>query len=170
MKYSFLALLYYPLRIEVKQLFPEHLKLFQYLQKSTIILLNKQLHSVYVLPGRHHVRNLRNQLKYAVSAISLQDLQPFYSLLRFPGEGNGTPLQFSYLENLMDGGAWWATVCGVAKSRTRLSDLTFTQSIQPTIYNLSQRSVTHSSILIRKILWTQQLNSNKEKLYKNTVK
>ena len=42
------------------------------------------------------------------------------------GEGNGTPLQHSCLENLMDGGAWWAAVHGVAKSRTRLSDFTFT--------------------------------------------
>ena len=39
-----------------------------------------------------------------------------------PGEGNGNPLQYSCLENPMDGGAWWATVHGVAKSRTRLSD------------------------------------------------
>ena len=38
------------------------------------------------------------------------------------GEGNGTPLQYSCLENPMDGGAWWAAVHGVAKSRTRLSD------------------------------------------------
>ena len=38
-------------------------------------------------------------------------------------EGNGTPLQYSCLENPMDGGAWWAEVHGVAKSRTRLSDL-----------------------------------------------
>ena len=42
------------------------------------------------------------------------------------GEGNGTPLQYSCLENPMDGGAWWAAVHGVAKSRTRLSDFTFT--------------------------------------------
>ena len=41
---------------------------------------------------------------------------------RFPGEGNGNPLQYSCLENPMDGGAWWATVHGVAKSQTRLSD------------------------------------------------
>ena len=41
------------------------------------------------------------------------------------GEGNGTPLQYSYLENPMGGGAWWAAVHGVAKSRTRLSDFTF---------------------------------------------
>ena len=42
------------------------------------------------------------------------------------GEGNGTPLQYSCLENPMDGGAWQAAVHGVAKSRTRLSDFTFT--------------------------------------------
>ena len=41
-------------------------------------------------------------------------------------EGNGTPLQYSCLENPMDRGAWWAAVHGVAKSRTRLSDFTFT--------------------------------------------
>ena len=40
------------------------------------------------------------------------------------GEGNGNPLQYSCLENSMDGGAWWATVHGVTKGRTRLSDFT----------------------------------------------
>jgi len=45
---------------------------------------------------------------------------------RSPGGGNGNPLQYSRLENPMDGGAWWATVHGVTKSRTRLSDFTFT--------------------------------------------
>ena len=43
---------------------------------------------------------------------------------RSPGEGNGNPLQYSCLENPMDRGAWYATVHGVAKSQTRLSDLT----------------------------------------------
>jgi len=42
------------------------------------------------------------------------------------GEGNGTPLQYSCLENPMDGGAWWAAVHGVAEGQTRLSDFTFT--------------------------------------------
>jgi len=41
---------------------------------------------------------------------------------RSPGEGNGNPLQYSCLENPMDRGSWWATVHGVAKSRTRLSN------------------------------------------------
>ena len=44
---------------------------------------------------------------------------------RSPGEGNGNPLQYSCLENPMEGGAWWATVHGVTKSQTRLSDFTF---------------------------------------------
>ena len=48
------------------------------------------------------------------------------------GEGNGTPLQYSCLENPMDGGAWCAAVHGVARSRTRLSDFTFTFHFQPT--------------------------------------
>ena len=43
---------------------------------------------------------------------------------RSPGEGNGNPLQYACLENSMDGGAWWATVHGVEKSWTRLSDFT----------------------------------------------
>ena len=47
------------------------------------------------------------------------------------GEGNGTPLQYSCLENPMDGGAWWAAFHGVTKSRTRLSGFTFTFTAVP---------------------------------------
>ena len=43
-------------------------------------------------------------------------------------EGNGTPLQYSCLENPRDGGAWWAAVCGVAQSRTRLKRLSSSSS------------------------------------------
>ena len=49
---------------------------------------------------------------------------------RFPGEGNGNPLQYSCLENSMDGGAWWATVPRVAKSETRLSVFTHFNPMQ----------------------------------------
>ena len=45
---------------------------------------------------------------------------------RSPREGNGNPLQYSFLENFMDGGVWWATVHGVAKSQTQLNNFTFT--------------------------------------------
>ena len=61
-----------------------------------------------------------------VSACNVGDLGSIPGSGRFPGEGNVTPLQYSCLENPMDGGAWWATVHGVAKSQTRLSDFTFT--------------------------------------------
>ena len=57
------------------------------------------------------------------SACSAGDLGLIPGSGRSPGEGNGNPLQYSCLENPMDGGAWWATVHGVAKSWTRLSDL-----------------------------------------------
>ena len=58
------------------------------------------------------------------SASNARDLGLIPGLGRFPGEGNGNPLQYSCLENPMDGGAWQATVHGVAKSQTRLSDFT----------------------------------------------
>ena len=57
-------------------------------------------------------------------------------------EGGGTPLQYSCLENPMDGGAWWAAVHGVTKSQTRLSDLTFTFHF----HALEKEMATHSSI------------------------
>ena len=63
------------------------------------------------------------------------------------GEGNGTPLQYSCLENPMDGGAWWAAVHEVAKSRTRLSDFTLTFHF----HALEKEMATHSSILAWKI-------------------
>ena len=63
------------------------------------------------------------------------------------GEGNGTPLQYSCLEDPMDGGAWWAAVHGVAKSRTRLSDFTFTFHF----HALEKEMVTHPSILAWRI-------------------
>ena len=54
-----------------------------------------------------------------------------------PGEGKGNPLQYSCLENSLDGGAWWATVYRVAKSQTGLSDFTLLQAysqIKPALY------------------------------------
>ena len=63
------------------------------------------------------------------------------------GEGSGTPLQYSYLENPMDGGAWWAAVHGVAKNRTRLSDFTFTFHF----HALEKAMATHSSVLAWRI-------------------
>ena len=61
------------------------------------------------------------------SVCNVGDLDSIPGSGRFPGEGNGNPLQYSCPENPMDGVAWWATVHGVAKSRTQLSDFTFAQ-------------------------------------------
>ena len=63
------------------------------------------------------------------------------------GEGNGTPLQYSCLENPMDGGAWWTAVHGIAKSRTRLSDFIFTFHF----HALEKEMATHSSVLAWRI-------------------
>ena len=56
------------------------------------------------------------------SACSSGDLGSIPGLGRFPGEGNGNPLQYHCLENLMDRGAWWAAFHGVTKNQARLSD------------------------------------------------
>ena len=53
---------------------------------------------------------------------STRDAGLIPGLRRSPGGGNGNPLQYSYLENSRDRGDWWATVHGIAKSWTRLSD------------------------------------------------
>ena len=63
------------------------------------------------------------------------------------GEGNGNPLHYCCLENPMDGGGWWAAVHGVAKSRTCLSDFTFTFHF----HALEKEMATHSSFLAWRI-------------------
>ena len=64
----------------------------------------------------------------------------------------GTPLQYSCPENPMDGGAWWATVHGVSKSQTQLSDFTFTFHF----HALEKEMVTHSSVLAWRIPGTRE--------------
>ena len=76
-----------------------------------------------------------NHLHFKVSYISIS------------GEGNGTPLQYSCLENPMDGGAWWAAVHGVAQSRTQLSDFTSTFHF----HALEKEMATHSNVLAWRI-------------------
>ena len=71
--------------------------------------------SIYDFPGGSDAKP---------SAYNAGDPGSIPGLGRSPGEGNGTPLRCSCLENPIDGGAWWATVLGVTKSRTRLSDFT----------------------------------------------
>ena len=70
-----------------------------------------------------------------------------FKYIRMSREGNGTPLQYSCLETPMDGGAWWATVHGVATSWTRLSDFTFTFHF----HALEKEMATHSRVLAWRI-------------------
>ena len=71
----------------------------------------------------------------------------FHFSLSCTGEGNGSPLQCSCLENPRDGGAWWAAVYGVAQSQTRLSDFTFTFHF----HALEKEMAAHSSVLAWRI-------------------
>ena len=86
---------------------------------------------------------------FVLTALGLSyGMQYLFSVaLELFGEGNGTPLQYSCLETPMDGGAWWATVHGVSKSRTRLSDFTFTFHF----HALEKEMATHSSVLAWRI-------------------
>ena len=67
-------------------------------------------------------------------------------------ESNGTPLQYSCLENPMDGGAWWAAVHGVAEGWTRLSDFTLAFHF----HALEKEMATHSSVLAWRIPGTEE--------------
>ena len=76
---------------------------------------------------------------------------------RSPGEGNGNPLQYSCLENPMDRGAWRATVHGVAKSRTRLSDFHFRfNTVMYTMYQRRQWHPTRGFALVAHLILHQK--------------
>ena len=77
------------------------------------------------------------------------EIEKRWGFKTFPrvGEGNGTPLQYSCLENPMDGGAWWAAVHGVAKSQIWLSDFPFTFHF----HALEKEMATHSSVVAWRI-------------------
>ena len=63
--------------------------------------------------------------EFTCDAGDIRDMGSIPGLGRSPGEGNGNPLQYSCLKNPMDGGTWQATVHGVSKSLTQLSNFTF---------------------------------------------
>ena len=103
------------------------------LQTETLYLTTIAPHSLLPpLTGSHH------------ATICFYDLDNSNYLI---GEGNSTLLQYSCLENPMDGGAWWAAVHGVSRSQTRLSDVTFTFHFPA----LEKEMVTHSSVLAWRI-------------------
>ena len=92
------------------------------------------------------VKKLRLKLPHFKFRLPLINIYTYIYIYIY-GEGNGTPLQYSCLQNPMDGGAWWAAVNGVAKSRTRLSGFTFTFHFNA----LEKEMATHSSVLAWRI-------------------
>ena len=99
-----------------------------------------------------HPTHLGHQRIPSWAPCSVQRFRPsiLYMVVYIWGEGNGTPLQYSCLENPMDGGAWWAAVHGVAKSWTQLSNFPFIFHF----YALEKAMATHSSVLAWRILGT----------------
>ena len=91
-----------------------------------------------------------HKVTWILKISSLGRFQVYNTPVLTIGEGNGTPLQYSCLENPMDRGAWWAAVHGVAEGWTRLSDFTFTFHFPA----LEKEMATHSSVLAWRILGT----------------
>ena len=91
-----------------------------------------------------HQNESKHAFAWGFVAVVFHLLFFYWSII---GEGDGTPLQYSRLENPMERGAWWAAVHGVAKSQTRLSDFTFTFHFCA----LEKEMATHSSVLAWRI-------------------
>ena len=91
-----------------------------------------------LLPGKSHgQRSLVGCSPWGLEELDTTEQLHFHFSLSCFGEGNGNPLQCSCLENPRDGGAWWAAVCGVAQSRTRLKRLSSSSSSSSSIYSIT---------------------------------
>ena len=91
--------------------------------------------------------SLESRNQHIVNQLYLNKIHFLKMVARICGEGDGTRLQYSCLENPMDRGAWWAAVHGVTKSWTRLSDFTFTFHF----HALEKAMATHSDVLAWRI-------------------
>ena len=118
-----------------------------------IFLLPKGLSKVFysTTVQKHQFLGILPSLQ-SISHNSMWPLERIALITHNFREGDGTPLQYSCLENPMDGGAWWAAVRGVVKSRTRLSDFTFTFHF----HALEKEMATHSIILAWRIPRTEE--------------
>ena len=116
---------------------PTHLVYIRY-------IINRKLYTIFC--DNLYGKGIRKRMNIWVYKIE--------SLYCTPGEGNGTPLQYSCLENPTDRGAWWAAVHGVTKSRTPLSDFTFTFTFH--FHALEKEMAAHSSVLAWRILGKEE--------------
>ena len=99
-----------------------------------------------------HVCKMTHIQGYSWSSCKTTSEMILKSTNRYFREGDGTPLQYSCLENPMGRGAWRAAVHGVAEGQTRLSNFTFTFHS----HALEKETATHSSILAWEIPWTEE--------------
>ena len=102
-----------------------------FLELDNTLLWRRQWHPTPVLlPGKSHGRrSLVGCRSWGREESDTTERLHFHFSYSFIGEGNGNPLQSSCLENPRDGGAWWATVYGVAQSRTRLKRLSSSNTL-----------------------------------------
>ena len=120
--------------------------------------ISKNNVNISLLPITRKVfRSIRyKNVYYVFSEVKTKIAQSYPTLCNpvdcSPGEGNGSPLQYSCLEDPMDGGAWWAALYGFAQSWTRLSDFTFTFHFPA----LEKEMATHSSVLAWRIPGTEE--------------
>ena len=114
----------------LKSLLQHHSSKASILQHSAFFIV--QLSHPYMTTGKTTALTRRTFVGKVMSLL-------FNMLSRLViGEGNGTPLQYSFLENPRDGGAWWAAVCGVAQSRTWLKWLSSSSNSRLVITFLSR--------------------------------
>ena len=110
--------------------------IYIYIYTHTHIYQRRQGHPTpALLPGKSHGRrSLVGCSPWGLKESDTTERLPFHFSLSCIGEGNGSPLQCSCLENPRDGGAWWAAIYGVAQSRTRLKRLSSSSSIHIYIF------------------------------------
>ena len=119
-------------------------------------LWRRQWHPTPVLLPRksHGWRSLVGCSSWGCEESDTTERLPFHFSLSCIGEGNGNPLQYSCLENPMDGGAWWAAIYGIAQSRTRLKRLSSSSSSTSTQFEISWVSrVTGSGVYTTLEYW-----------------
>ena len=116
-----------------------------------------KLCKVQILISLAHILGFPGSSSGKESTCNVGDLGLVPDLGRSPGEGNGNPLQYSCLENSMDGGAWQATVLGLAKSWTRLSNFTLTFKGYGVISSAILQAL-FSAVVSKPILQTHQNN------------
>ena len=106
-----------------------------------------------LLPGKSHGwRSLVGCSPWGCEESDTTEQLHFDFSLSCIGEGNGNPLQYSCLENPRDGGAWWATVYGVAQSRTRLKRLSSSSSSKITADGDCSHEIKRCLLLRRKVM------------------